>query len=74
MSKAKLIQQFASQYQNFNFKQQMYAMSVIANTLGVHMFFYANVVNGKSEHLETSYQFQTFGGRNIIKITLKNAE
>lgn len=72
MSKAKLISQFASNYDGFNFKQQMYAMGVIAKILGCHMFFYANVIDGKSEHLETSYQFQTFSGRNILKITLKN--
>lgn len=74
MSKVKTINAFATQYENFTFKNQMYAMGALARSLGVHMFFYSSQTNGMADNLATTYQFQTFNGRNLIKITLKNAQ
>jgi hypothetical protein len=73
MSKVKTIKAFASKYQNWNFKDQMYAMNAIAQSLNLHMFFYANVTNGACDNTQTNYQFQTMSGRNLLKITLTNS-
>lgn len=73
MSKVKTIKEFANKYQNWNFKEQMYAMNAIAQSLNLHMFYSANVTNGKCDNLETNYQFQTISGRNLLKITLTNS-